>query len=504
MTQFKRSAAMLLSATAMSLAAFAPAFAETVKLTILGVGDTYNFEGGKARGGIARLNAVVRAERANNPNLVYVFDGDMLSPSLMSGLDKGANMVELTNVMPFDLAVPGNHEFDFGTEAFLQRVEQSKYPWGAVNLTLADGSPVPGLVGTVVKEIGGLKVAIVPVAQDTTPEVSNSGDWVFTPTVATAMDAAHLARSEGADIVIGVVQAPNSYDTAILRSHAFDAFVSGDDHEYATAYDGVTAYVETSTEANYLTALDLTVEVTEKDGKRSVSWTPAFRFIDTATVTPDLETQALVDSYKEKLNAELDVKIGSTAGPLDSRRNIVRGEEAAIGNLIADAMRAANGADIVIVNGGGIRADKEYPAGANLTRKDVLSELPFGNITVITELSGKAVLEALENGFSQMEDGAGRFPQVAGITVTVDATKPAGSRVESVLVGDQPLDPAATYKVATSDFLLKGGDGYTALGTGNVLIGPLEGDIMANDVMDYIAQAGTVDAQVEGRIVIKK
>ena len=97
------------------------AYADTVKITFLGVGDIYSFEGGKIRGGIARLNAVARAEKAANPNTIYVMDGDMLSPSLLSGFDKGENMIVLSNVVPYDLAVPGNHEYDAG-----QRISQTR------------------------------------------------------------------------------------------------------------------------------------------------------------------------------------------------------------------------------------------------------------------------------------------------------------------------------------------------------------------------------------------
>ncbi|MGB8817588.1 MAG: metallophosphoesterase, partial [Rhizobiaceae bacterium] len=140
-----------------------PAMAETVKITLLGVGDIYKFDGSKARGGVARLNAVARAERAANANTLYLFDGDMFSPSLLSGLDKGQNMVDLTSLVPFDLAVPGNHEFDFGPELFMERVKSSKYPWAAINLTKADGSAIDGLGGVTMKDIGGVKVAIVPV-----------------------------------------------------------------------------------------------------------------------------------------------------------------------------------------------------------------------------------------------------------------------------------------------------------------------------------------------------
>ncbi len=498
-----RFAAAALGIALLGASAMAPAHAEMVKLTILGVGDVYNFEGVKDRGGFARLNAVARAEKENNPNTLYVFDGDMLSPSLLSGFDMGANTIELTNLVPFDIAVPGNHEFDFGTDNFLEKMKMSQYPWAAINVTHADGSPIEGLGGTIMKDIGGLKVALVPVAQDTTPQVTSSGDWKFGNTVEAAIAGARAARDDGADLVIGVVQGEHEYDRAIMASHAFDVLISGDDHDYMTGYDGITAYVETSTEAKYLSPLDLEVMVTEKDGKRSISWEPSFRFIDTKTVTPDPETQKLVDDFKTKLDTSLNIEIGTTVGPLDSRRNVVRRQEAAIGNLIADAMRGANGADVAITNAGGIRADRQYEAGAVLTRRDILTELPFGNVTVVTAVSGQQLLDALENGFSQIEDGAGRFPQVAGLKIVADPKQPAGSRVVSVMVGDAPLDPAATYKVATNDFMLHGGDGYTALAGGKVLIGPKSGNLMANDVIAYITAAGKVDARVEGRIVLQ-
>ena len=108
-----------------------------------------------------------------------------------------------------------------------------------------------------VKEVAGLKVALVPVAQDTTPEVSSSGDWKFGDTVKAAIDGAKAARADGADLVVGVIQADHAYDRAIMASHAFDVIMSGDDHDYMTGYDGITAYVETSTEAKYLAPLDL-------------------------------------------------------------------------------------------------------------------------------------------------------------------------------------------------------------------------------------------------------
>ena len=477
-----------------------PAASETVKLTLLGVGDVYNYSEEDGRGGFARLNAVAKAERAGNPNTIYVFDGDMLSPSLQSGFDMGQNTIDFTNLEPFDLAVPGNHEFDFGPENFMEKMKASKYPWAAINITHADGSPIEGLGGVMMKEVGGLKVALIPVAQDTSPEVSSTGDLKFLPTVETGIAAAKQAREDGADIVVGVVQTNMENDRALMRSRAFDVILSGDDHSYATAYDGVTAYVETSIDGQFLTPIDLMVDVTETDGKRSVKWTPAFRFIDTASVTPDPEAQALADEYTAKLDATLNVEIGTTETEIDSRRNTVRAVEATMGNLITDAMRAQTGADIAIMNGGGIRGDRTYDAGAKLTRRDILTELPFGNVTVITELPGSQVLAALENGASQVEKGAGRFAQVSGVTLTLDPSAEPGARVSEVMVNGAPLEADKLYKVAVNDYILGGGDGYAALGGGKVVTNAGGGNLVANDVMAYVEKMGVVKPAVEGRI----
>ena len=289
-------------------------------------------------------------------------------------------------------------------------------------------------------------------------------------------------------------------DRALMKSHAFDVILSGDDHTYATAYDGVTAYVETSVDARLLSPIDLTVEVGEKDGKRTIKWTPAFRFIDTATVAPDPESQAMADAFSADMDAKLNVEIGTTETLIDSRRNVVRAEEATMGNLIADAMRDATGADIALMNGGGIRGDRTYDAGAKMTRRDILTELPFGNITMVTELPGSQVLAALENAVSQVEKGAGRFAQVSGLNFAFDASAEPGKRVSEVMVAGAPLEEGKTYTVAVNDYILGGGDGYSSLGGGKIITGTGGGQLMANDVMAYVEKMGTVKPAVEGRI----
>jgi 2',3'-cyclic-nucleotide 2'-phosphodiesterase (5'-nucleotidase family) len=200
------------------------------------------------------------------------------------------------------------------------------------------------------------------------------------------------------------------------------------------------------------------------------------------------------------MDQNLNVEIGTLEAPLDSRRNVVRGEESSMGNLITDALRDVTGADIALMNGGGIRGDTTYDAGRKLTRRDILTELPFGNVTVVTELPGSQVLLALENAVSQVEKGSGRFAQVSGLTFAFDASAPAGSRVSEVMVGGAPLEADKVYTVAVNDFILGGGDGYDALGGGRIVTEGPTGQLMANDVMAYVEKLGTVNVGVEGRI----
>ena len=171
-----------------------------------------------------------------------------------------------------------------------------------------------------------------------------------------------------------------------------------------------------------------------------------------------------------------------------------------MGNLVADALKEAVKADVAITNGGGLRGNKEYPAGHAITRKDVLTELPFGNRTMKLQVTGATILAALENGFSEIEDNGGRFPQVSGLKVEYDPKKPKGSRVTSVEAGGKPLDLDARYTIATNDFMANGGDGYVMFREARPLLTVRDAKLMANDVMAYVEKLGTVNLAVEGRI----
>ncbi|MFO0991739.1 MAG: bifunctional UDP-sugar hydrolase/5'-nucleotidase [Hyphomicrobiales bacterium] len=478
------------------------ALAETVNITFLLTNDIDKFAGEETRGGVGRLNAIVKAERAKG-HVVYVHAGDTISPSLLSGLDKGEHMIALFNMAPPDAFTPGNHEYDFGPEIFLKRMSEAKFPLLAANLRDASGKLIPGFSDTTMIERGGVKIGIVGLTNDESHVVSSPGDLKIANATETGITAAKQLRDGGADLVVALTHSGRFEDNEMLASHAFDLILSGHDQDLLAQYDGRTAMAESYEQADYVIAIDLTVDVEDKDGKRTVAWHPNFRIIDTATVTSDPETQAKIDELNAELGKELAVAIGSTATPLDSRRATVRTGEAAIGNLIADAARAAVGADIAITNGGGIRGNKEYPAGSKLTRGDVLTELPFGNKNVKVEITGQAVQAALENGVSQVEKVAGRFPQVSGLAFTYDPAKPPGQRVTAVTIAGAPLDPAKTYTLATNDYMLGGGDGYTAFKDAKIILNARDAKLLANDVMVYVREKGEIAPKLEGRITVK-
>lgn len=234
------------------------------------------------------------------------------------------------------------------------------------------------------------------------------------------------------------------------------------------------------------------------------SWTGELLPVDKAPLDPRIE--AKLAEFRAPIDALKTERVGETRVLLDGDRGRVRTRETNLGNLIADAMlwkAAAAGAQIAIQNGGGIRAS--IPAGP-ITLGQVLEVLPFGNYLVVLALTGEQILAALENGVSQVENVAGRFPQVAGLRFTWDPTKPAGSRIVSAEVltpdGYRPIRRASTYKVVTNNFLAGGGDGYTVLAEAKekIVLGFVDAEVLA----EYLRARSPVSPEVEGRITERK
>ena len=471
-----------------------------VRLTFVLVNDIYKMNEDGGRGGLPRLAAVVKAERAKSPNVIFAHAGDTLSPSLMSGFDQGAHMIALFNELPPDVFAPGNHEFDFGPDIYLKRMGEARFPVLAANLRDAGGAMLPHHSDTLMIERGGLRIGLIGATLETTPLVSNSAPLKFAPTLETVAAAARKLKQEGADITVAVVHADKATGQKLMTARAADVILSGHNHNLHIDFDGRTSLTESGEDANYVVAVDVDVTVKVEDGARRISWWPNYRVFDTKDVTPDPAMLLRVREYEKELSRELDVEVATIGAPLDSANKTVRGGEAAIGGLVADAMRAQTGAQIAIINGGSIRGNRQYPAGHRLTRRDILTELPFGSKTVLTTVTGAQVRAAIANGLSQI--GAGRFPQVSGMVVVANAHAPVGGRGVSIEVDGKPLDPLKSYTLATYDFMLRGGDGYGALR--DPAATEDYGDrLVANDVMVYARKLGEVSARVEGRIILR-
>jgi len=221
-------------------------------------------------------------------------------------------------------------------------------------------------------------------------------------------------------------------------------------------------------------------------------------------IDPDGGFENRIRTFRGPLDQLRATPVGETRVALNGARADVRSKETNLGNLIADSMLAKTapaGAQLAIMNGGGIRTS--IPEG-RITLGQVLEVMPFGNTLVLLTLTGAQVKEALENGVSQVEQSAGRFPQVGGMRYSWNPSAPAGSRITGIQVSDgrggfTPIDPNASYRVVVNNFIAGGGDGYSVLqrGANKVDTGFLDADVL----VEYLQARSPVNPQVEGRIV---
>ncbi|MEL6509276.1 MAG: 5'-nucleotidase C-terminal domain-containing protein [Pseudomonadota bacterium] len=483
---------------AAAILAAAPAFAQD-RLTIVHVNDLDRMEGTGDSGGVARLATVIADVRAQGGTVLATSAGDSISPSLLSNFDEGAHMIALLNMAGLDVMALGNHEFDFGPDITRERIAEANFTMLSNNAIEPDGTLVDGVSENMIVEVGAHSVGIFGLTTASTAVKSTPGDVTFSDPVEVAATTSAALREAGADLVIALAHTDVGEDRALYEAGDVDVLLSGDDHDLVIEYNGNVAMVESGSQASFVTVLTLDIETVEGRRGPQVEWQPAFEVINTVGVEPNAEIAAEMAKYEAFLSAELDIEIGETPVVLDTRRTTVRATESAFGNLTADAMRAETGADVVITNGGGIRGDTTYEAGTMLTRRDVLTELPFGNKTVLIEVTGADIRAALENGVSEIEDGGGRYPHVSGMTFAFDATMPAGERVTEVMVGGEALDEGKTYLLATSDFLGNGGDGYAMFAGKPSIIEENAAELMAAQVMTAF-ETGTAVPVLDGRV----
>lgn len=469
------------------------------RVTFLHVNDIYQHAPQGGRGGLAGLQTLIARMRAvaTGP-VVFTFGGDLFSPSLASSITKGRHMVELFNELAPAAAVLGNHEFDFGPEVAAANIAASTFPWLGANVLGSNGQPFAGCVATHMHEAAeGLRIGFVGVLTPATAVLSNPTGITFTPPEAALRSGAASLRAAGAHLVVALTHLNIEDDRAIAADiPGIDLILGAHDHDPMSIMETGPLILKAGQDAHWLGAIEMELD---RSAARTRITSLGWRFIPNVNVAPEPRLDAAVRAIEAQLDQALGRTLARLSAPLDSRTALVRMREAAIGNLMADALRAHFNADAALINGGALRGNREYPVGHDFTRRDLISEMPFGNTVVLLELTGAELQGVLEHGVSAIESPSGRYPQVSGIALTYDPGDPVGSRLREVSIGGAPLDMARRYRLATIDFLARGGDGYAGLRSARVIVDAAGGPLIVNVIAEAIEQRGSIDARVEGR-----
>ncbi len=479
----------LVAATAAVTLSALPAAAE-FRLTILHTNDFHaRFEpisqfdstcaeednaAGECFGGSARIaTAVAEARAAADGPLLLVDGGDPFQGTLFYTYYKGAAAAEMMDRIGYDAMAVGNHEFDDGPKALADFIAAVDFPVLSANLDLS-GEPLlaDAVRPAAVIERDGERLGLIGLTPTDTAELSSPGEGVVfdAPAAALSAEVARLTE-DGVNKIIVLSHLGYGVDLRLAEQvEGIDVIVGGHSHTLLSNTDagaagpyptmvGDTAIVQAYAYGKYLGALDVTFD----DAGRVTAAAGAPRLLD-ASVSEDPEVKARIAALAEPLDEIRNEVVAESAAPIEGAREVCRAMECEMGNLVTDAMLdrvAGQGIRVAIQNGGGLRASID---GGPVTMGEVLTVLPFQNTLSTFEVTGAALLAALENGVSQVEDGAGRFPQVAGLKFTWDPAAEPGSRIVEAMVqaddGYEPVAPDEVYGVVSNNFVRNGGDGY--------------------------------------------
>ena len=501
--------------------------------------------------GYAGLEQIRDGLVANGDVVILVDDGDSVQGEPIGTMTKGEALIDLMNAAGYEIAIPGNHEFDYGMEQFLALAEKAKFQYISCNFN-HEGELV--FEPYVIKDLGGAKVAFVGVTTPKTLTTSTpryfmnekgefeygffqdeTGEGVYNA-VQKAVDD---ARAEGAEFVVVMGHMGNeeecrpwTYADVIENTNGIDVFLDGHSHdtEQVTMKNKDGDDVIRSACGTKLNCVGfcriasdgkITAGVYTWNNKDSA---PALLGINNDMSKAVEQASSALDAKLKEVVAvtQVTLTINDPEAVDDNGKPIrmVRRAETNLGDLCADAYRAQSGADIAFVNGGGIRVNIE---AGDITLNNILKVHPFGNAMCVIEVSGQQILDALEWGARNVPGENGGFLQVSGLSYEIhtyidnpcktdENTMFAGiegeRRVKNVLINGEPIDPNATYTLASHDYmLLNGGDGYSMFAGCKVLQERVKLD---NQVLiDYITETlgGSVgeeydDPYGQGRIVI--
>ncbi|MFK7692954.1 bifunctional metallophosphatase/5'-nucleotidase [Paenibacillus sp. HJGM_3] len=448
--------------------------------------------------GYAKMATLIKEWRADNPNFLLLDAGDTFQGTVFVNQFKGESIVPILNSLDYEAMAAGNHEFDFGYEQLLKLKGMLDYPVINANVFKGDGTNLLDPVHYAT--IGGKKFAFLGFVTQETPILTHP-DNVKGLTFQSPVEVAKKL----------VPELKKKVDHVVVVSH----IGIETDREIAKQVPGIDLIVggHTHTPIRTPELVNGTYIVQDWEYGKSLGRADLYYMNDelvafegglteyNESVAEDPQVAEMVKQIASQIDSVMNVVIAKSEVNLDGDRTVVRKKESNVGNLLADAMleksKAIKGyeADVALMNGGGIRVQL---AAGDITKKDLYSLLPFPNTLVIVNATGKQIREALENGVSQVESGAGRFPQIGGMSFRYNPALPAGQRVLDVKVGGAPLDLTKTYKVATNDFIAAGGDGYSMFADGK----PFNTGITMYELMEEtLMKRGTVHPVVEGRIV---
>ena len=465
---------------------------------------------GECFGGSARLVTAVEEARARSDNSILVDGGDQFQGTLFYTYYKGEMTAEFMNRLGYDAMTVGNHEFDDGPEVLRGFMDSVDFP---VLMSNADVSGEELLADTLMKstviEKDGEKIGLIGLTPQNTDELASPGPNItFTDPVAAVQGEVDKLTAEGINKIIVLSHSGYGVDQKVAaETTGVDVIVGGHSNTFLSNTSdraegpyptmvGDTAIVSAYAYGKFLGELNV---VFDDDGViTSATGEP---LIMDAAVTEDAATVSRIAELAKPLEEVRSEVVAEAATEIVGVREECRAMECAMGNLITDAMLARvadQGIDVAIENGGGIRASID--AGP-VTMGEVLTVLPFQNTLSTFQVTGAVLKEALENGVGQIEEGAGRFPQVAGMTYVFDAAAEPGNRIVEVTVGGEPLDMEKTYGVVSNNYVRNGGDGYAMFkDAANAYdFGPDLADVTA----EFLAENSPYTPYKDGRISAK-
>ncbi|XP_071053537.1 mannosylglucosyl-3-phosphoglycerate phosphatase isoform X2 [Onthophagus taurus] len=435
-------------------------------LVILHFNDVYNVEpsGREPVGGAARFCTAIKSFQHLNP--LVLFSGDAFSPSMLSTFTKGEQMVPVLNDVGTHCAVLGNHDFDHGLEVLSQWVAQTQFPWLMSNvLDNETGRPLGEGRITHVVHWAGKRIGLVGLVErewlDTLATI-NPEEVTFLDFVEAGTKLAVQLKQEGCDYVIALTHMRTPNDIKLAENcDEIDLILGGHDHVYEIKDVNSRLIIKSGTDFRQFSKVTIHFDKFNSNGKPLVT---VEEINVTSQYEEDPKLNEKLEKYTSMVEGKMDEILGCFTVPLDGRFSAIRTGESNLGNWVCDVVLAATGADLVVLNSGTFRSDQVHPAG-EFTMRDLVNVIPMRDPLTVLLISGKTLIDVLENGVKMYPKLEGRFPQVAGLSFAFDPRKPPGSRVDKrfIRIGDEYINEDQMYRLATKSYLKSGCDGYVML-----------------------------------------